>query len=277
LCAVIYADIDPDNPRDWGKTFYADRGTINFAEVEGGKLKGTFKNVVFHEVDISGSDNTSTRVEDGETWCFDEFEFEGEAAGGAGPGGGPGGPGGGPGGPGGGQPPGHMCNSNGSSACVGDTVGDFELLNCFTGEMVKMSDHLANQKAGWFVLTTEWCPGCSSWIPQVAMFDNSDEAEGLKVAYILGENRQYAKPSFNECKAYATRYGVPEDSMFIDHNDTDSFRWTFAQLAPYVGAGGSFGLPFNAVVNAETMEYVYADRGPAPGSAIDAVRTLLGL
>ena len=140
-----------------------------------------------------------------------------------------------------------------------------------------MHGHFEGQKAGWFVFTTEWCPGCSSWIPQVVGAEQQTGERGLKVAYILGENRQYAKPTLNQCKAYAMRYGVPEDSMFIDHDDTDSFRWTFAKLAPYVGAGGSFGLPFNAVINAETKEYVYADRGPNTNPINVVIENLLGL
>ena len=98
LCAVIYAGIDPENPREWQKTFYADRGTINFSDLEDGKLKGAFKGVVFYEVEINQADNTSTRVEGGETWCFDEFAFEGETEnpGGGGQDNGPTSPGGGP-------------------------------------------------------------------------------------------------------------------------------------------------------------------------------------
>ena len=111
----------------------------------------------------------------------------------------------------------------------------------------------------------------------MAGFDNDENHEALKVAYILGENRQYSKPSLEECKTYGSRYGVPTDSMFIDHNGEDSFRWTFARLWPYVGANGSFGLPFNAVINAESMEYVYADKGPVAGSPVDMVRQLMGL
>ena len=108
-------------------------------------------------------------------------------------------------------------------------------------------------------------------------FDNDENHESLKVAYILGENRQYSKPSLNECKAYGARYNVPTDSMFIDHNGDDSFRWTFARMWPYVGANGSFGLPFNAVINAETMEYVYADKGPTGGGPVEIVRQLMAL
>ena len=57
LCAVIYAGIDPENPGEWQKTFYADRGTINFSDLEDGKLKGAFKDVVFYEVEINQADS----------------------------------------------------------------------------------------------------------------------------------------------------------------------------------------------------------------------------
>ena len=63
--------------------------------------------MVFYEVEINQADNTSTRVEGGETWCFDEFAFEGETEN---PGGG--GQDNGPTSPGGGAA-GAMCNSNG--------------------------------------------------------------------------------------------------------------------------------------------------------------------
>ena len=99
--------------------------------------------------------------------------------------------------------------------------------------MVSMHGHFEGQKAGWFVFTTEWCPGCSSWIPQVVGAEQQAGERGLKVAYILGENRQYAKPTLNQCKHMrcATRYQriVCSSTMTIR-----SFRWTFAKLTPYV-------------------------------------------
>ena len=148
LCPVIYTDIDPETNKA-KKTFYADRGSIVFDEIEGGKMKGSFKDVVFYEVEIADNDFTSTRVEEGETWCFDSFDLEGEAAGGPPPGGGGGGPGGGGGGGVGNTPPAGVCERD-DIACVGEVVGNFQLQNCETGEMVSKTTSVAKKRVGGF-------------------------------------------------------------------------------------------------------------------------------
>jgi hypothetical protein len=165
---------------------------------------------------------------------------------------------------GGGAPPGEnpeICERP-DIACVGEAVADFSLINCGTGQPVSMRAHFANQRAGMFVLTTGWCPGCASWVPQVVMLQSNPMAEGLKVAFILGEDTNHGQPTQRYCQQYAGRYGVDINNIFLDHDGSDSFRTIFSHMWPYIGADGSFGLPFNAILDPTTWEYIYADRGP---------------
>ena len=106
------------------------------------------------------------------------------------------------------------------------------------------------------------------------MLESNPQAAGLKVAYILGENANHAQPDQRYCQQYANRHGVDINNMFMDHDGSDSFRTIFANMWPYVGADGSFGLPFNAVVNPANWEYIYADRGPG-GDLNQALSSLL--
>jgi hypothetical protein len=168
------------------------------------------------------------------------------------------------GGGGGGAPPGEnpdICDRD-DMACVGETVADFSLINCGTGQPVSMRAHFGNQRAGMFVLTTGWCPSCAEWVPQIAMLASSEMGEGLKVAYVLGEDGNHGQPTQRYCQQYAGQYGVDVSNIFMDHDGTDSFRTIFSHMWPYIGDDGSFGLPFNAVIDPSTWEYIYADRGP---------------
>jgi hypothetical protein len=165
---------------------------------------------------------------------------------------------------GGGAPPGEnpdICD-NEPLACVGETVSDFSLTNCGTGQPVSMQQYFAGQRAGMYVLTAGWCPACADWIPQMVGLEANPMAAGLKIAYVLGEDSNRRQPSQAYCQQYAQRHNVPVERMFMDHDGMNSFRTMFTYMWPYIGADGSFGLPFNAVVDPSTWEYIYADRGP---------------
>ncbi len=176
-----------------------------------------------------------------------------------------GGGGGGGGGPGMGSSPG---------VPVGETVGDFALINCASGEEVNMRTYFADKRAGLFVLTAGWCGACAQWIPQVIGLMGQPQYEGLETAFVLGENSGRSEPTLRECEQYGRGHGVPPEKMFMDHNGTNAFRTVFAEMMLYTNEGGGFGLPWNAIIDPDGWEYIYSDGGPG-GDLNSAFRTLL--
>ena len=84
--------------------------------------------------------------------------------------------------------------SNPSIVCVDETVSNFSLQNCGSGEMVSLEELSTDKKALWFVLTAGWCPACRDYIPQVIGQDDMLDSQGLEVIYVLGENASYEAP-----------------------------------------------------------------------------------
>ena len=161
----------------------------------------------------------------------------------------------------------------GPGAAVGEIIQDFSLTNCGTEQPQSMRAYFEGQRAGHMLLTAGWCPACRQFIPQVIGLMNNPQAAGLKVAFVLGEDQGYNQPSIRYCQQYANSLNIPLENMFIDHDGQDSFATTFAHLQPYVDAQGAFGLPFNALLDPATFEYVYADR--AGGDINEALGRLL--
>ena len=233
LCVLANADCDGQSCQ---KTFYAEQGTVeidNLGVNLGETFSGRLVDAVFDEVNIDfEGDFTSTPVPGGETWCINDLSFAGEIR----------------------DPNAARCEDPNVN-CVGEEVPDFELQNCATGEMESISQIAGEDKALWFVLTAGWCPACRQWLPQVV---ERQDTEGLKVAYILGEDASYNQPTLEYCQRYAASY-TDAERFYIDHNGEFAFATMFTAMWPYVDANGAFGLPWNAVVDGETFEYLYAD------------------
>jgi hypothetical protein len=93
---------------------------------------------------------------------------------------------------------------------------------------------------------------------------------------IVGENQMGGRPTLSYCMEYANQYGIPPEKTYIDHGQQFSFETTFTYVNPYNLPDGTFYLPWEAVLNGATMEYVYSS-GDAPntyygaGAAIDAL------
>ena len=96
----------------------------------------------------------------------------------------------------------------------------------------------------------------------VQLVDVENMYDGIKVAYILGDDQSYNQPTQRYCQQYAQQHNVPLERMFMDHDGQYSYATTFSNIWPYLGADGSIGLPFKAVMSAVNWEYLYADRGP---------------
>ena len=251
------------------KVFYASTGEVELTELgvnedDEGRFAGILKNVVFEEVTIRGGESIPT--EGGETWCMNDHPFDGDFTGmipvpGSGGGGG------------GGVNPGD-CDSP-SLACVGEVVNDFSMYNCGTQSQKSLTEHFSGGKAGLVLLTAGWCGACERRVPEVGAMLNNPQYESFRAAVVIGDTRDRMQPDQRYCERYASDKNVPLDSMFIDHNGQASFRSIFANIWPYLSEDGRFGLPFHAVLDARTMEYVYGDRGPASGTANQHIGQLM--
>jgi hypothetical protein len=246
LCLLVFTGC---NGQSCEKTFYANNATVNITALDGpgGRFAATVESAVFQEVEIEQDSFRSVPVPGGESWCIGDYDFDEAIEQGANPGPGPGGD------P---QNP-DVCNQPGVN-CVGDIVPDFELLNCESGEMESIQAASAGERATWLILTAGWCPACAEWLGQISMIAADPMTRGIKFVYVFGENTQRGEPTVRQCQQYARRYGGAAN-FYIDHDGENSFATTFQHMWPYVGPNGEFGLPWNGVLNAQTMEYVHAD------------------
>ena len=75
LCLTI--ELGCRNPQEpCERTFYADAGAVDITELNGTQFAGTFRNVVFKEVNINAETFESTPVVNGQTWCFGNYTFD---------------------------------------------------------------------------------------------------------------------------------------------------------------------------------------------------------
>ena len=147
----------------------------------------------------------------------------------------------------------------GARAQIGELVRDFSLTHCASGEAVSFQSHFEGSRAAMFVLTAGWCPACAQWVPQLLDLLQNPQAEGLQVAFVLGENANRHQPTLRECQQYGRNANIPEALLFMDHNGQDAFMTVFTYLDPYLAEDGRFGLPWNAVLRSANWEYMYAD------------------
>ena len=229
------------------KRYLADEGVVNLTQRGseiGDPIAFELHRVRFTEVTIEAERHT-TVVPEGVTWCGDGISFEAELAA---------------------QP-----------AMLGDTVRDFELQNCKTGEFQSVHDIGADVQALWFVATAGWCPACHAYLPQVFEAVAPIPKTRLEVIVVLGENQNYGQPTLEYCRQYVARYAGEDGSRFyLDHNGVSAFGTMFSSMWPYVGGRGEFGLPWNAVLAGGTYRYEYADGADgARGGVVDAVNRLL--
>jgi len=93
---------------------------------------------------------------------------------------------------------------------------------------------------------------------------------------IIGENGSGGKPNLTYCQQYADSHGVSRDKTFIDYG-TQYGGWetTFANLNPYLGADGSFALPWDAVLDGDNMEYLFSSGNPTYPGVNEALEAAL--
>lgn len=159
---------------------------------------------------------------------------------------------------------------------LGDTVRDFELQSCATDEMVSVKSIADQTNALWVIAAAGWCSACRQHIPNVLSNAANIPSDRMTPIFVVGENSNYGQPTTAFCRQYAATYGVNDPvNWFIDHDGQGGFATTFHYLWPYLGAGGEFGLPWNAVVRGSDFTYVYSD-GSGQGDLGTVLNQLIG-
>lgn len=234
VCVAGVTGCDPATGR-CQKVFYPRAGVIDITSLGttvGERFTATIHGLDMEQVRVEPDTNRSTPVPNGDTWCNAEQTIDQEI-----------------------QP---------RPVMLGETVGDFSLQNCETGDMVSLYELAAEAKAVWIVATAGWCTACEEFDPQaLAAMDQIEDALGpdaLKPMMVVGEDANYARPTLDYCARYARHYGADPARFYIDHDGTSGFATLFRYIWPYIGPGGEFGLPWNAIIRGRTFEYFYADR-----------------
>ena len=73
----------------------------------------------------------------------------------------------------------------------------------------------------------------------------------------LGENNSGGEPTLPYCKAYAAEHNIPLNKIFIDFGQYGAWETLFANVNIYSSSDGSFGVPWDAVLDGGNMQYVY--------------------
>jgi hypothetical protein len=252
LCLLLFKNC---GTQECEKTYYADVGDVELTALGSGlgsTFSGILHDVEFKEVTIDDQTFESTPVPGGETWCVSSFSFNQTLV----------------------DPNEALC-SQGDINCVGETIPDFSLTHCQTGNSVSMSSLVAGNHALWFVGTHEWCAACASFLPDALSYYDSRASNGLAMAIVLGENQSGGQPSQQQCQAYAADYPGHEDLVYLDHDGQYSHAALFTHLYFYPDSQQRVSFPWNGVLDAQTMEYVYAD-GDGSGSDVQtAIESLL--
>ena len=255
LCLLAYTNCSGESCE---KTLYAEEGEVEITEIglnNGSRLTARLRNVVFREVNIDSSTFQSTQVPNGQTWCVNDFEINQELA----------------------NPAASGCDQAGVN-CLGESIPDYDLLSCATGEMVSAHSLMDQEERGlWMLLTAGWCSACRQVIPQIRDQEDTLTGLGVNVIYVMGEDSNYAEPDLDDCQRYANSYGPDAvERFYIDFGQGRSFANTFDNLWPYVGPNGEFGLPWSGIVRSGMYdyEYVYAD-GAGVGDINDGINSLV--
>jgi len=217
--------------------YVVEAGTLQLDEAgaPGGHLRGRLRGLKLKQVRISDSTGEIIPFPSGKTWCVGDFRMDVEilalstAQG--------------------------TCVKDGTGNNIGDNVRNFTLTNCL-GEEVDFHDRCGKSKAVWIVATAGWCGACEQFVPQAAVRAEANADKGLDLVVVIGENNASAAPSVEYCMDYAGAKGLDPASTFIDHDGQRSWPKLFEAINTY--SGSSIGLPWNAVLDGRSMEYVWS-------------------
>jgi hypothetical protein len=237
------------------KQYLAKSGTVDITELntDGGKFAVTLTDVQFEEVTIDPNTWVSTPVEPGgDLWCVPSFEGDAFF-------------------PGGGS--GELkdeCVEGGTGIMLNNNIADFEMTNC-NGKKMKLHDKCGNLKVMWLIASAGWCPSCAEYLPMVADYVNQLQGQGqpIDVWVVLGEDA-YGNPATQSyCTSYAQQHNLDPNKVFMDYQ----YAAFFENIWPYPAADGSFGVPWDALLDGDNMGFSW--HSGTGGDVQQAVQGLL--
>ncbi len=231
-----------------GAFLLAREGQVEIMEVgqPDGQFTARLHGVVFEQVRIASGTGISTKVEGGIEMCVDDVAIDALVI-----------------------DPSNPCPSSHVN-CVQETVPDFQLMRCSTGELEWVSDIVAGDKAALFMGTAGWCGACRAAMPTIRGNDDRFSSRGLETIFVLSEDANYNPPSLRYCQQYGEQEGIA-DRVYMDPNFSELFR----ALYDYPSSSGAIGLPWFAVVDPRDMSYDWARNAPTTETMEQALNRLL--
>jgi len=252
-CTVCVSVLTDCRTGPCGRFFYPLAGTIELTAVggPGEPFAGRLRNIEMAEFEILPDGIATEPLPDGDDWCIADYVFDRVAS----------------------NSHDAVCERP-TVPCLEETLLDFSLESCATGEMVAMSTLAAGRKALVYEMVTGWCPYCPASMDLMVGYQTTYGDAGLRVAYVYGESAASGQPTAAECLDYGARHGADPNSMFLDHDGTNSFVTTTWAMWPWTVESDTMGLPWNTIIDAETHQYVFTNQGTPP---VDFETVMLGL
>ncbi|MCU0662389.1 MAG: peroxiredoxin family protein, partial [Myxococcota bacterium] len=119
-------------------------------------MKGILSGVIMEEVEQDPNTGVTSVKPGGDVWCLDNFEYDATVLSFAD----------------------GTCPRPGIN-CVGETVPDFTMTSCDSGQDVSMAELTQDKKAVLYVLVTGWCYYCTEWMPEVVPYAEALLESGL--------------------------------------------------------------------------------------------------
>lgn len=236
-------------------TYFAGQGAVDIAAIGPGgtQFQAAFRALGLRDADIDPGSLVSTVTEESTGWCIPEFDVDvpiKEAGAESG------------------------CSTLGTGTTLGEGISNFTLTNCL-GESTSLHDSCGgDSNVVWLVATAGWCAACSSWLPEVFRTLAERQGGGIEVMVVLGEDGAGNAPTQAYCDDYARAHGIPANQVFIDYGVLSGWQNLFSHISPYL-SGGYLTLPWNGLLDATNMEYVWTDAASTT-SVYEALDTLIG-
>lgn len=236
--------------------FYPRAGTIEITAIGGvgERFAARLHGIEMVEYEILDSGIAPDPLPGGDDWCIADFAFDRTAT----------------------SSHDAICGRP-TVPCLDETVLDFALENCVTGELVWMTTLAAGRQALVYTMVTGWCPYCADWMTTMVGHQATYGPAGLTVAYVYGENVSAGpRPSLADCRNYATRHGANPDDFYLDHDGSYSLAATTYAMWPWTAPSDTMGLPWTTILDAETYQYVFTSEDHSRDFET-VLRGLLGL
>ena len=232
-------------------TFVASAGQVNLGEL-GGALRADLLGLTLDEVYLDPKTGKSYPLPSGTSWCLPSYPIDVplESV----------------------EVPGD-CADPGDGNELGDRVGDMTLRACDGSERT-LHARCGNAKAVWVLAVAGWCAACEQRVPEAAAFLQTNEARGLDLVILLGEDANENPPTPEYCLEYAQSHGVDPSMVYMDNIQGDAWADAFQIMDSY--SGDSVSLPWEAVLRGYDLRYDFCNAHPDAGET-DATTVIEGL